>query len=496
MQQVYDSYATVAGTFHTLYASVEDMAPSVGASVDTQLWEVLWQLKGHIMLADGHLNEREFRLSQAIQCRLFNRQRSDLVLTREAHESYLSFHADESPDFVYTVPEVVVAGAAIDKIGGSNLGNAFACGLVWFGKGFAQIDGEISYREQMLLDQFEETMRSFLRRQGVQWQAPIGDDVMPDLISPDENMVAYLANQYANSSDLDIVADVMDTTATLASEHIEDKEPEKSLDELMSELNRLIGLEEVKLDVTALVNLIRVQQMRREQGLRTSPISQHLVFTGNPGTGKTTVARLISEIYHQLGVVSKGHLVETDRAGLVGAYVGHTALKVKEVATSALGGVLFIDEAYSLKVEGGQDFGQEAIDSLLKFMEDNRDNLVVIVAGYPEPMQRFLDSNPGLRSRFNKYIEFLDYSPAELMQILHKMADDQGYILTAEALQATEAIIHQQYQQRSSSFGNARMVRNLLETAISTHASRISRANTFSVEDLSTITAEDIVVSR
>jgi Cdc6-like AAA superfamily ATPase len=268
---------------------------------------------------------------------------------------------------------------------------------------------------------------------------------------------------------------------------------DRNLESALNDLHSLIGLAEVKRDVAGLVSLIKIQQLRREQGLKASPISQHLVFTGNPGTGKTTVARLLAEIYKHLGVISEGHLVETDRSGLVGGYVGQTALKVREIAMSALGGVLFIDEAYALKVEGGQDYGQEAIDTLLKFMEDHRDNLVVVAAGYPEPMRRFLDSNPGLRSRFNKYLFFADYSPAELRQILLKMSHDHGYTLTNPAVDAAGAIVRRHFDARDTTFGNARLIRNIIERAITAHATRVSALSTPSREHLELLTEEDFL---
>lgn len=267
-------------------------------------------------------------------------------------------------------------------------------------------------------------------------------------------------------------------------------EPEKSLEELLEELDGLIGLDVVKTEVRLLTNLIRVQNLRRERKLKVVDQSAHLVFVGNPGTGKTTVARLLGAIYRALGVVSKGHLVETDRSGLVAGYVGQTATKVVDICGRALGGILFIDEAYALAQGGEQDFGAEAIAALLKQMEDHRDDLAVIVAGYPVPMGTFLDSNPGIRSRFPKAIEFPDYTEDEMVAMFRSMGDEHHY--RADAAAVEELRVRLAREPRGTAFGNGRFVRNLFEAAIANQASRIVEVPNPTDEQLTTLVSDDI----
>lgn len=248
----------------------------------------------------------------------------------------------------------------------------------------------------------------------------------------------------------------------------------KRLDKIVVQLEELIGLKGVKSEIHSLINLIRVRKMREAYHLPGMPMSYHMVFTGSPGTGKTTVARLIGEIYRELGILSRGTMTETDRSGLVAGYVGQTALKVREVVDRAKGGVLFIDEAYTLcTAQGGNDFGGEAIDTLVKLMEDYREDLVVIVAGYTQEMEQFLKSNTGLISRFNKFIEFPDYGDVELLEILGKMAGKAGFTLDKGAREAVERYLEAMDEGRRREFGNARGIRNLFEKMVSAQADRV-----------------------
>ena len=268
---------------------------------------------------------------------------------------------------------------------------------------------------------------------------------------------------------------------------------EQRVAKLLDELNQLVGLDNVKEEVRSLVNLIKVRRMREEYKLPAMDMSYHMVFTGNPGTGKTTVARLVARIYRELGILSEGQLIETDRSRLVAGYVGQTAINVREVVEQAIGGVLFIDEAYALvSPDTTNDYGSEAVDTLVKMMEDHRDDLVVIVAGYREEMEQFLRSNTGLISRFNKFITFEDYSEQQLLEILTVMAEQAGMVVEDTAVKKLGLYLASMNEQERRDFGNARGVRNVFERMIVNQANRIVLLEEPTKEQLITLTAQDV----
>lgn len=272
----------------------------------------------------------------------------------------------------------------------------------------------------------------------------------------------------------------------------EDVDDSRTLQDLLDELHALVGLEAVKRKVQDLIMYQKVQQLRQEHHLQTTKNTLHLAFTGNPGTGKTTVARIVGRIYKRIGLLSKGHFIEVSRTDLIAGYQGQTALKVKEVIDRAKGGVLFIDEAYSITENDHSDsYGRECLTELTKALEDYRDDLVVIVAGYTEPMKKFFDSNPGLKSRFNTFIEFDDYNADELEKILVSMCEQNDYILTKEAKERIHVYFEQQTENKNDNFANGRLVRNLYDDLVMNHARRVIHMSVQDRFTLSEIISED-----
>jgi len=365
-----------------------------------------------------------------------------------------------------------------DRMRGTTLARRFADQLTLVMLLFAAVDDVVSEREAGFVNACSDALIRLCDQDGLGADRP-----------------ALKADDFVTQKPVDSRAPAAQKQAEAKAEPEEAEaapEPPK-LEDVLAELDSLCGLNQVKKDVKSLINLVKVRKLRQQAGLPVPPMSLHLVFMGNPGTGKTTVARLLAKIYHAIGVLSKGQLVEVDRSGLVAGFVGQTALKTQEVIEKAKGGVLFIDEAYALSnQESPNDFGREAIEVLLKGMEDHRDDLIVIVAGYTELMGEFIHSNPGLESRFNKYFLFEDYKGEELAAIFRSMCKKNGYVLDETADQAAAEAFQLMYEQRDENFGNARDVRNIFETAVARQANRVAAMECPTKEDLMALTMADL----
>lgn len=371
-------------------------------------------------------------------------------------------------------PEFFNRMRACDKVASTDLARRFVDLTTLMLLLFAAVDDQVSEEEAGFVNQCADTLSALCDQDGLKGEKPPLDveDFVTRRPEPQQPAAAPAAEPKEES---------------------EPEEPEPTLEELMAQLDGLCGLEKVKADVKSLVNLVKVRKLRQEHDLPVPPLSLHLVFMGNPGTGKTTVARLLAQLYKAIGVLSKGQLVEVDRSGLVAGFVGQTALKTGEVIQKALGGVLFIDEAYALAGQDNpNDFGKEAIETLLKGMEDHRADLVVIVAGYTELMGRFLHANPGLESRFNKYFYFEDYNGAQLMEIFCSMCEKNGYTLSDDSRTYAEQYLKELYKNRDENFGNARDVRNLFERAVARQSDRVAALEAPSKEELMALTVADL----
>ena len=385
-------------------------------------------------------------------------------------------------DFINTPPKALFYLAKYDmSVGivkaqdGKNLSKTVVDLFKDLGTAFVAVNGE-TITEVANLSNYSLMLDNFLKEYGLYFGNP-----------------GSVANNKTGNTGAGATKVEVSATKAAVNSSTESDQQEETLDQLMEELNSLVGLKSVKQDLTNLINLVKVRKLREERGMKQPDITLHLVFSGNPGTGKTTVARLLAKIYKALGVVSQGQLVEVDRSKLVAGYVGQTAAMTAEVVKSALGGILFIDEAYTLiKVGDEKDFGQEAVDTLLKLMEDNRDDLIVIVAGYTDKMEEFVNSNPGLKSRFNKYIFFSDYTGKELTDIFKSMCKKQEYVPDKEALEYVKEYLNKRAKAHEENFANAREVRNYIERCIERQASRIVDIDDISDEELRTLRIEDV----
>ena len=351
-------------------------------------------------------------------------------------------------------------------------------------------------KDEIILQQLDviRTMtQNNLNRMGSDfWGAPLTPDALKDA-APKESAPKPAAPKGADGAKPG--KSVASAGAEEKKEEDEPLPPPEKIEDLKKELDGYIGLGEVKREVNNLINMATVFKRREEAGLPNADFSLHMVFTGNPGTGKTMIARLMARVYRSLGILSKGQLVEVDRSGLVAGYVGQTAIKTSKVIEKSLGGVLFIDEAYALNGKGDNDFGQEAIDTLLKAMEDHRDDLVVIVAGYDGLMEKFIHSNPGLESRFNRYLHFDDYSLDEMLEIFKMQCRKSQYTLSPDAEQDVKDFIYDENAD-GITFGNARGVRNLFEQILTAQANRLAKLESFTKDDLMTLTRDDVLHAR
>jgi len=355
---------------------------------------------------------------------------------------------------------------------------------------FALIDNNITVEEAAYINRYYRNLSAYCDREGV----------VAAYSSFDANERITQATDVAKKVKVDKEKQTDNKTADTNTGNTENKVADKATEAEVNEepgaaleqLKGLVGLDSVKEEIEGIMNFAKIQSIRKANGLSCAGMSYHLVFTGNPGTGKTTVARIVSKIYKDLGLLSKGHLVEVDRGGLVAGYVGQTATKTKEVLEQATGGVLFIDEAYTLANEEDKGFGQEAIDTILKYMEDNRDNICVIVAGYDNLMENFINSNPGLRSRFTRYIHFDDYEPENLMAIFMQSVEKHEYKLGRGVKVKLKNYFQSLYDNRDENFGNGRTVRTYFETVITNQANRLAKLSDVSKDDLMTIKSEDL----
>ncbi len=406
---------------------------------------------------------------------MYTRETDRVIFTLEEVKETFEYIRSNNVDV--KIPEFYTKIIELDKTRRTAHSRIFAEGMKMIFINCALIDDELSFEEARAITRYSQILSDECDRNGIR--------------KADKTVDAF--NYIKEKEGTESTAMTADNKQLTNQSPDTDKENIVLSGNPLDELNNLIGLKTVKKEIESIRNLVKVQQLRQSQGLPMTTMSYHLVFTGNPGTGKTTVARIVAQIFKELGVLSKGQLIEVKSSDLIAGYAGQTAIKTHDVIKSAIGGVLFIDEAYTLVDKGGQGgYGQEAIDTLLKEMEDHRDDLIVIVAGYDNLMSDFIDSNPGLKSRFNKYIHFDDYTAEELNSIFVSMCEKNKYLVDDHAREVVKEYFSDLSTKKEDNFGNGRDVRNFFEKTITKQANRVAELADASLEDLMTITSNDI----